>query len=107
MLALALKSGCDAALPAFQDARLALPLALNLRLQTWLVRLGEVLPVRRNLRMGTEDTRQRSVRLGVVAIRKAEDLVQQGPMPAAESGQHGYLTSFFVGVLSEYCFHET
>jgi len=75
MLALGPEDGSDAALPAFQDTWLALPLAHKLRLQTWLVRLGEVLSVRRDLRVGMKDGRKRSVRLGVVAIRQAEDPV--------------------------------
>ena len=99
MLALALEGCSDPALPALQDARLTLPLAVKLRLQTWLVRLGEVLPVRRDLRVGTKNSRQRSVWLGVVAIRKAEDPVQQGPMPVTENVQHVFLTSFFACVL--------
>lgn len=92
--ALALEGGPDAALPAFQDARLALPLALKLRLQTWLVRLGEVLPVRRDWRVGTEDRRQGSARLGVVAIRQTEDPVQEGPVPVTENVQHVFLNLF-------------
>jgi hypothetical protein len=96
---LALECSPDAALPAFQDAGLALPLSMELRLQTWLVRLGEVLPMRRDHRMGTEDSGQRSGRLSVVAIRQTEDPVQEGPMPATENVQHACLTSFFGCVL--------
>jgi hypothetical protein len=107
MLALAHKGGSDAALPAFQDARLALPLALNLRLQTRLVRLGEVLSVCRNRRVGMKNSGQGGVRFGVVTIRHTENSVKQAPMPAAEGVQHGCLTSFFPGVLAEISFLET
>ena len=89
MLALALENVPDAALPAFQDAGVALHLALDLRLQARLSGLGEVLPVCRNRRVGMQHSRQRSARLGVVALRNAEDAVQQGPMPLTQCINHG------------------
>ena len=75
-------------LPAFQDARLALRLALELRPKTRGAPPNVAASVCGDLRVGTEDNRQGSMGLGVVAIGKAEDPVQEGPMPVTKTVQH-------------------
>jgi hypothetical protein len=97
----ALESGSNAVLPAFQDAGFVLSLALKLRLQTRGVPVDVGASVRRNLQVGPQDSRQGSMWLGVMVIRKTEDPVQEGPMPVTKYVQHACLTAFFARVLEK------
>jgi hypothetical protein len=83
----------DAALPAWQDAWLALPLARELRPPRMALPGDELVAVRGDLRVGTEEDRQGSMRRGVPALRQTEDPMQERPMPVTNSVHHMLLTS--------------
>ena len=85
---LTIEQGPNTALPAFQDLGFALPLTLELCPQQLVAPLDAMAAVCRDCRVGMEDHRQTSMRLGVVMIGKTKDAVQEGPMPVTENMQH-------------------
>lgn len=63
-------------------------LPIELRPQALLVATTYAPVVRGHWRMGTEDGGERRVRATMLSLRQTEELVQEGPMPAADSVEH-------------------